>query len=133
MDWFLLSKERQQTIIEQTAARTGNLPIVIEKDIWVCIVLKVLFESEIKDYILFKGGTSLSKGYDIIRRFSEDIDICLDKSFLGFNEPLSNTQIDKFTAARTKVETEGNQRITRESTNLESNAQKEVLTNLDLK
>jgi hypothetical protein len=95
MKWFSIPKERQEQIIRQTAQRTGNLPIVIEKDIWVCIVLKVLFESELKDVILFKGGTSLSKGYDIINRFSEDIDIAIDKSYLGFEEPLSNTQIDK--------------------------------------
>lgn len=95
MKWFSLSKDRQKLIIDQTAQRTGNLPIVIEKDIWVCIVLKVLFESEIKDAILFKGGTSLSKGYDIIKRFSEDIDIAFDKSYLGFEEPLSNTQKEK--------------------------------------
>lgn len=95
MKWFTLTKERQEQIIRQTAQRTGNLPIVIEKDIWVCIVLKVLFESELKDVILFKGGTSLSKGYNIIKRFSEDIDIALDKSFFGFEAPLSNTQIDK--------------------------------------
>ena len=95
MKWFTLTKERQEQIISQTAQRTGNLPIVIEKDIWVCIVLKVLFESELKDVILFKGGTSLSKGYNIIKRFSEDIDIALDKSFFGFEAPLSNTQIDK--------------------------------------
>jgi hypothetical protein len=95
MKWFTQTKERQQEIIRQTAQRTGNLPIVIEKDIWVCIVLKVLFESELKDVFLFKGGTSLSKGYDIINRFSEDIDIAIDKSYLGFEEPLSKTQIDK--------------------------------------
>ncbi len=94
MNWFTLTKERQEEIIRQTAQRTGNLPIIIEKDIWVCIVLKVLFESELKDVILFKGGTSLSKGYDIINRFSEDIDIAIDKSYLGFTEPLSKTQID---------------------------------------
>lgn len=93
--WFSLSRERQEQIIRQTAQRTGNLPIVIEKDIWVCIVLNVLFESELKDAILFKGGTSLSKGYNIINRFSEDIDIAVDKTYLGFNEPLSKTQIDK--------------------------------------
>lgn len=95
MKWFLIPKERQEQIIRQTAQRTGNLPIVIEKDIWVCIVLKVLFESKLKDVILFKGGTSLSKGYHIINRFSEDIDIAIDKSYLGFKEPLSKTQIDK--------------------------------------
>jgi predicted nucleotidyltransferase component of viral defense system len=94
MKWFSLPKDRQELIIKQTAQRTGNLPIVIEKDIWVCIVLKVLFESELKDVILFKGGTSLSKDYDIIKRFSEDIDIAIDKSYLGFTEPISKTQID---------------------------------------
>ena len=55
-----------------------NLPQhVIEKDYWVTMMLKKMSEFEYRDFMVFKGGTSLSKGYGFIRRFSEDIDIAL--------------------------------------------------------
>ena len=50
--------------------------IIIEKDFWVCVVLNYLLnESKLKDYFIFKGGTSLSKCYNVIKRFSEDVDV----------------------------------------------------------
>lgn len=54
--------------------------IFIEKDYWVTYALYELFHSEVKDLIVFKGGTSLSKCYGIIKRFSEDIDIVAVKN-----------------------------------------------------
>jgi len=53
------------------------LPVFIEKDYWITLVLKRLSESNLMDSVVFKGGTSLSKGYRLIDRFSEDIDIAL--------------------------------------------------------
>ncbi|WP_238857930.1 nucleotidyl transferase AbiEii/AbiGii toxin family protein [Poritiphilus flavus] len=53
----------------------GILDIYIEKDYWVCYALKLIFESAIKDEVIFKGGTALSKCYNFIERFSEDIDL----------------------------------------------------------
>lgn len=59
---------------------------IVEKDLWVCYVLDFLFNaSEYKDYYEFKGGTSLSKVYNLINRFSEDIDIVLNSKVLGLN------------------------------------------------
>jgi len=55
---------------------------VIEKDWWVTITLKALFQTECKDSLIFKGGTSLSKGWGLIERFSEDIDLAISPSFL---------------------------------------------------
>ena len=55
----------------------------IEKDWWVTAVLKALFQTSCKDALSFKGGTSLSKGWNIIERLSEDIDVALDHSFFG--------------------------------------------------
>ena len=50
--------------------------IIIEKDFWVCVVLNYLLnESKFKDYFIFKGGTSLSKCYNVIKIFSEDVDV----------------------------------------------------------
>ena len=66
------------------ADRRGLLPIVIEKDFWVCWTLERLFTlPDFADHLLFKGGTSLSKVYGVIQRFSEDIDLSLSRSFLG--------------------------------------------------
>ncbi len=57
----------------------------IEKDFWVCWSLRALFEAPaVGDLLTFKGGTSLSKGYGIIERFSEDIDVVVDRAALGF-------------------------------------------------
>lgn len=76
--------------------------MIVEKDYWVCFVLNYLFtKSEWKDAFTFKGGTSLSKCYDLIKRFSEDIDLILDWQVIGYgkDEPWqsrSNTQQDKF-------------------------------------
>lgn len=61
--------------VQATAERMGILDIYIEKDYWVCYALKLIFESGIKDEVIFKGGTALSKCYKYIERFSEDIDL----------------------------------------------------------
>lgn len=80
------------------ADRRGLLPLVIEKDFWVCWTLERLFAlPDFADHLLFKGGTSLSKVYGIIQRFSEDIDLSLSRSFLGEGladpeQATSNTQ-----------------------------------------
>jgi Nucleotidyl transferase AbiEii toxin, Type IV TA system len=61
------------------AATASGRPVhLLEKDIWVVWALQGLFESELGEHLVFKGGTSLSKGYDIIERLSEDIDITYD-------------------------------------------------------
>ncbi len=80
----LNSAERGELFTE-TAARMGVLPIIAEKDFWVCWSLKHLFASpDQKPALLFKGGTSLSKVFHVINRFSEDIDLSLDRLDLGF-------------------------------------------------
>lgn len=63
------------------AAQRMNIPeIFIEKDYWVTFVLKTIFSSELAKEVVFKGGTSLSKCYKIIQRFSEDIDLVVLKN-----------------------------------------------------
>ena len=60
---------------------------IIEKDYWVVWTLERLFAlEELKTHLTFKGGTSLSKVYGIIDRFSEDIDVSIERNFLGFGE-----------------------------------------------
>ncbi len=66
-------------LFQETAARKGMVPAIIEKDFWVCWVLGKLFANDIlHSKIMFKGGTSLSKVFKLIERFSEDIDLILD-------------------------------------------------------
>lgn len=65
-------------MLQQTEiAHPGINQVAIEKDWWVTITLKALFQTECADSLLFKGGTSLSKGFNIIERFSEDIDLAI--------------------------------------------------------
>lgn len=79
--WSNLDLNERKVLIQQTVNKEGIHELAVEKDWWVSVVLKALFNCECKDYLLFKGGTSLSKGWNLIQRFSEDIDIALDKSF----------------------------------------------------
>lgn len=66
---------------------------VIEKDWWVTEVLRAMFSLPYAEHLSFKGGTSLSKCWHLIDRFSEDIDIAIDREYLGFGGTLSKTQI----------------------------------------
>jgi hypothetical protein len=95
----------RRAIFSEVAATLGVRPTIIEKDFWVCFVLRMLFvESSFKGSLVFKGGTSLSKVYGLIERFSEDIDRVLDWKLIGFGEGLkdpsrsfdSKTQRDRF-------------------------------------
>ena len=67
--------------------------ISIEKDEWVTAVIRALFSLPYAEHLLFKGDTSLSKCWHIIERFSEDVDIAINRELLGFPEELSNNQI----------------------------------------
>ena len=74
-----LPDQERSELFNETAVKKGISPAVIEKDFWVCWVLKHLFTMDmVKSNIVFKGGTSLSKVFGIIKRFSEDIDLILD-------------------------------------------------------
>ncbi len=92
MDAFAQSspEDRRAGFVQTAAARRLD-PIIVEKDFWVCWTLKELFRlPDIGEHLIFKGGTSLSKVFRIIERFSEDIDVSIDRGWLGFggaNEP----------------------------------------------
>lgn len=98
----ILNEKDRQALFQNTAAKMGLPNAIIEKDFWVCYILDYLFHrSEWQDRIAFKGGTSLSKSFGLIERFSEDIDLILDWRVLGYgiNEPWqerSNTKQDIF-------------------------------------
>lgn len=75
----------QAELFQETANRRGVRLRIIEKDFWVCWTLKQLFElPDIGQHLIFKGGTSLSKIFRAIERFSEDIDVSINREYLGF-------------------------------------------------
>jgi len=81
----ILRREDRAALFQQVASRRGQREEVWEKDFWVCWTLKRLFPvSKGQPGLLFKGGTSLSKVYRLISRFSEDIDLSVDRHDLGF-------------------------------------------------
>src|ERR1700724_3025006 len=85
--------------IEQAAIQRNVSPVVLEKDFWVCWLLGILFESEFAGSLVFKGGTSLSKVFAVIERFSEDIDLSLSPEFLKLPEAgTSRNQANKWMA-----------------------------------
>ena len=82
LGFLALPAEERRLYIEQAAIRRNLSPVIMEKDFWVCWLLGILFESEFAGSLVFKGGTSLSKVFGIIERFSEDIDLSLSPEFL---------------------------------------------------
>lgn len=92
----LTDGERLQ-YMEQASSVMDVSSVVLEKDFWVCWLLGLLFESEFASHLVFKEGTSLSKVFGVINRFSEDIDLSLSPGFLAL--PMagtSRTQADKW-------------------------------------
>lgn len=77
MIWQKLSKSERLFMISKVGEQMKMSPIAIEKDWWVIMVLKALSILPISNLLNFKGGTSLSKGFGLIERFSEDIDLSL--------------------------------------------------------
>ncbi|MCL2327748.1 MAG: nucleotidyl transferase AbiEii/AbiGii toxin family protein [Bacteroidetes bacterium] len=93
MNLTYLEENQQLDIYALAHEQTGVSQVVLEKDWWVTAVLRALFTLPYAKNLSFKGGTSLSKCYNLIERFSEDIDIAVNREFLGFSGMLSKTQI----------------------------------------
>lgn len=97
-----LPDDDRRELFRNTADKMGLNDAIVEKDFWVCFTLDYLFHRcPWKDSITFKGGTSLSKAFNLISRFSEDIDLILDRRVLGYGklepwEKRSNTKQDAF-------------------------------------
>ncbi len=88
-----LTAEDRRDIIDYVSDKTGLSRAVIEKDWWVTTVLRAIFSLPYSDNISFKGGTNLSKCWNLINRMSEDIDIAVSREYLGFSGNLSKNQI----------------------------------------
>ena len=96
-----LNARDRKEILETVAARSGQPAVILEKDIWICWVLEILFSIPNHNPMAFKGGTSLSKVYRIIDRFSEDVDITFDyrafsDGFDPFAADVNKSQIKRF-------------------------------------
>jgi hypothetical protein len=95
MNWTNLPKSKRIEILKLLENKTGLNAKSIEKDWWVTLVLNSLFNGIYGSHLVFKGGTSLSKCWRIIDRFSEDIDLAIDREFLGFAGELTKREIGK--------------------------------------
>ena len=98
-NYFELTTAQQRTILEQTAIKQGLPKQAIEKDLWVTAILQILFSLPCAEYFVFKGGTSLSKVWRMISRFSEDIDIAIDRTAFELEGDLTKKQVKKLRKA----------------------------------
>ena len=97
--WLKVEDNRKKLVYEQVAANEGLPSIAIEKDFWVTLVLESVFELEQAENMVFKGGTSLSKGWSLIQRFSEDVDLAVDRKAFGFDGKLGSSKRTKLRKA----------------------------------
>lgn len=94
---FLDLSDEQKRQAMLIVAKTAKVPVqAVEKDVWVTNILQAVFSMPIRDCVVFKGGTSLSKAWNLIERFSEDIDLAIDRNLLGVSEgELTKKQLKK--------------------------------------
>lgn len=93
ISWLQHASERQKELLGLASSRSGLPAGAIEKDWWVTLALNAVFQTPWAAALVFKGGTSLSKSWGLIDRFSEDIDLALDRAALGYPEDLSKNKI----------------------------------------
>lgn len=87
--------EIRKRLYTQIGNQLGLHPISVEKDLWVTTVLQVLFSLPYAESMVFKGGSSLSKVWNLIKRFSEDIDIAVDRKLFGIEGDVTKKQMKK--------------------------------------
>ena len=102
-NFIVLSEQTRRNAFIEAATRKALPSVAVEKDWWVVAVLRALFSLPYSEFLSFKGGTSLGKCYNLIERFSEDIDIAINREKFGFTGTISKTQIsDKLRRATCK-------------------------------
>lgn len=100
-----LTPDQQKQVLDEVSRKLGISPAIIEKDYWVCRTLDALFHlPELSDHLVFKGGTSLSKAYGLIERFSEDVDVSFHRDYLGFAPPDDPESIEGTNARKRRME-----------------------------
>ena len=98
-NYFELTTAQQRTILEQAAIKQGLPKQAVEKDLWVTAILQILFSLPCAESLVFKGGTSLSKVWKLISRFSEDIDLAIDRAVFELEGDLTKKQVKKLRKA----------------------------------
>ena len=100
--WITVSDQTKIKTYQQISENTGLSASAVEKDWWVIQAMAAIFDLEIAPYLVFKGGTSLSKAWKLIERFSEDVDLAVDRSFFGFDGDLTKKQRTQLRKAASK-------------------------------
>jgi len=96
IDFYKIDRKEKVAIFNAIATQKGMTPFAVEKDWWVSRTLEIIFQMDIAQHLVFKGGTALSKAWKLINRFSEDIDLAIDKAFFdGYKGELSRAKITK--------------------------------------
>ena len=93
IDFYTLDKTEKQSIFQAISAQTGMPAFAVEKDWWVTQALAIVFEMDVSKHVVFKGGTSLSKAWKLIQRFSEDIDLAIDSEYFAIKGALTRSKI----------------------------------------
>lgn len=102
IEWYKHSDDDKRAVFQQAGEQVGLSPTAVEKDWWVLIALRAIFNLDVAKHLVFKGGTSLSKAWGIIDRFSEDIDLAIDRECFGFSGDLSKQDVKKLRKASCK-------------------------------
>ncbi|MCD6367447.1 MAG: nucleotidyl transferase AbiEii/AbiGii toxin family protein [Bacteroidales bacterium] len=93
--WLSLPDDTKRNIFTETGREIGLSAMAAEKDWWAVHTLLLVFSMDCASELVFKGGTSLSKAWNVIERFSEDIDLALNREYLGFKGELSKGDIKR--------------------------------------
>jgi predicted nucleotidyltransferase component of viral defense system len=93
--WLSIPEATKRNAYVQIAEQTGMSAFAVEKDWWVVQTIAIIFEMDVAKHLVFKGGTSLSKAWKLINRFSEDIDLSINRDFFGFSGELSRSKRTK--------------------------------------
>ncbi|MDA8429608.1 MAG: nucleotidyl transferase AbiEii/AbiGii toxin family protein [Geobacteraceae bacterium] len=103
-----LPEKQRNELFSETAARRGMTPAIVEKDFWVTWTLDKLFaHPDLSQILMFKGGTSLSKVFGLIERFSEDIDLILDWTILTGDDPQAERSKGKQQKLNQEIDDQG--------------------------
>jgi len=93
--FYQLPDKTKERIFRQAGTERGIPAFAVEKDWWVVQTLRIVFGMDIAEHLIFKGGTSLSKAWNLIDRFSEDVDLALDKAALGIEKVETKKHVKK--------------------------------------
>jgi len=103
MNWTQLHNDTKRSVLEEIKQQTGFPLFIIEKDWWVVQTLRMISRMDISQHTVFKGGTCLSKAWGgLIHRFSEDIDLAINRELFGFSGDISRTQVGKLKSVSSK-------------------------------